>query len=108
MPNYQTLTPLEFKQRIDKGEKLRLIDVREPEELELVSEKSAEPLPLSRLNEWAGTLNPAEEIVFMCHHGVRSAHVCEFFAHQGFSKLYNLTGGIDRWAHEVDPGIGTY
>src|SRR5258708_19472818 len=98
MPNYQTLTPLEFKQRIDKGEKLRLIDVREPEELELVSEKSAEPLPLSQLSEWAGTLNPAGEIDFICHHGGRSAHACQHFPHQCFSTLYNPPHDIYRSA----------
>jgi rhodanese-related sulfurtransferase len=59
-------------------------------------------------NEWAGTLDPADEIVVMCHHGIRSAQVCAFLARQGFRKLSNLAGGIDRWSHEVDPRVPLY
>jgi rhodanese-related sulfurtransferase len=95
--SYQTITPAEFAERAARGERPRLIDVREPEEFELARVEGAELLPLSRFAEWAGGLDPAEEIVFMCHHGVRSAQVCAYLARSGFTRLSNLAGGIDRW-----------
>ncbi len=106
--SYKTITPKEFAERAARGERLRLIDVREPAELELARVEGAELLPMSRFDEWAGALDPAEQIVFMCHHGIRSAHVCAALARAGFSKLYNLAGGIDRWSAEVDPRVPRY
>jgi rhodanese-related sulfurtransferase len=44
----------------------------------------------------------------MCHHGIRSAQVCAYLAGQGFTKMVNLAGGIDRWSHEVDRGVPRY
>jgi rhodanese-related sulfurtransferase len=106
--SYKTITPAEFAERAARGERVRLIDVREPAEFELAKVEGAELLPLSRFQEWAGALDPAEEIVFMCHHGIRSAHVCALLARAGFAKLYNLAGGIDRWSEEVDPRMPRY
>jgi len=63
---------------------------------------------LSLFNEWAPTLDPERETVFICHHGIRSAQVCAFLARQGFAKIYNLAGGIDRWSTEVDPSVPRY
>lgn len=106
--SYETISPKELDARIKRGEGLRLIDVREPIEFELARIEGAELLPLSRFNEWAHRLNPEDEIVVMCHHGIRSAQVCTVLAREGFSRLYNLEGGIDRWSHEVDPSVPQY
>ena len=106
--SYQTITPAEYAARAARGEGARLIDVREPEEIELARVGGAELLPLSRVSEWAPQLDPAEEIVFMCHHGIRSAQVCAVLARAGFDKLHNLAGGIDRWSAEVDPEVPRY
>jgi rhodanese-related sulfurtransferase len=106
--SYKTITPSEFAARAARGERPRLIDVREREEHELVRLDGAELLPLSRMAEWEGALKDDEEIVFMCHHGIRSANVCAYLARKGFTKLYNLAGGIDRWAAEVDPRVPRY
>src|SRR5436309_4097308 len=108
MPNYGTVTPEELNHRIEQGDRLCLIDVREPMEYELARVDGFQLLPLSRFNEWASTLNPEDEIVFMCHHGIRSAQVCEFLSRQGYAHLQNLAGGIDRWSHEVDRRIPVY
>ncbi len=102
------MTPGQFEERRRRGEALRLVDVREPAEYELARVEGAELLPLSRFHEWAGALDPAEEIVFMCHHGIRSAQVCAFLARQGFTRLHNLAGGIERWSLEVDPAVPRY
>ena len=107
--NYETITPAEFAARAASGGKrVRLIDVREPQEFELATLEGAELLPMSRFSEWAGALDPAEEIVVMCHHGIRSAQVCAVLARAGFTKLANLAGGIDRWSAEVDPQVPRY
>jgi rhodanese-related sulfurtransferase len=105
---FKTITPKEFGERLGGGERLLLIDVREPEEYELARVEGARLLPLSNFNEWASSLDPGQEIVFMCHHGIRSAQVCAFLSRQGFEKLYNLAGGIDRWSAEVDPTVPCY
>jgi adenylyltransferase/sulfurtransferase len=106
--NYETITPEEFAERAARGERVRLIDVREPAEFELARVEGAELMPLSRFNEWAGALDAEEEIVFMCHHGVRSAQVCAVLARAGFARLHNLAGGIDRWSAEVDQNVPRY
>ena len=106
--SYRTITPEEFAERAARGERARLVDVREAWEFELARVEGAELLPLSRVGEWEGALKDDEEIVFMCHHGVRSASVCAYLARKGFTKLYNLAGGIDRWAVEVDPRMPRY
>jgi adenylyltransferase/sulfurtransferase len=106
--SYRTITPTEFVERKAKGEHVRLIDVREPEEFELARVEGAELLPLSRFQEWAGTLEAEEEIVVMCHHGIRSAHVCAHLAAQGFTRMVNLAGGIERWSQEVDRRVPRY
>jgi rhodanese-related sulfurtransferase len=105
---YKTITPAEFAERAARGGRARLIDVREPEEFKLARVEGAELLPLSRFSEWAGALDPQEELVVMCHHGIRSAHVCAALARSGFTKLYNLAGGIDRWSTEVDANVPRY
>ena len=106
--DYQTITPAEFAERATKGERVRLIDVREPEEFELARVEGAELLPLSRFAEWAAALDPEEELVVMCHHGIRSAHVCAYLAAQGFTRMVNLAGGIERWSQEVDRSVPRY
>ena len=105
---FETVTPQKLAERMERGERVDLIDVREEVEYEIARIEGARLLPLSRFNEWVGTLNSDEEYVFMCHHGIRSAQVCAFLAGQGFKKLYNLAGGIDRWSHDVDTSVARY
>lgn len=105
---YKNVRPGEVRQRMLDGERVRLIDVREPAEHEIASVEGAELLPLSRFNEWAGQLNEDDELIIMCHHGGRSAQVCQFLATRGFENLSNLTGGIDLWSTEVDPSVPRY
>ncbi len=106
--SYGTITPAELAARLAGGEKLNLIDVREEDEHAIARIEGAQLLPLSRFQEWVGNLNPDDEIVVMCHHGIRSAQVCAFLARSGYAKLHNLAGGIDRWAHEVDATVPLY
>ncbi len=105
---YGTISPAELQERMKRDDEIQVIDVREPLEHEIASIEGVKLLPMSRFPEWADTLDPEAEIVFMCHHGIRSAQVCAFLARQGFKRLYNLAGGIDRWSWEVDRSVPRY
>ena len=106
--NFKIITSSELKEKLDRRDDFRLIDVREPVEFEIARIEGAGLKPLSRFQEWAETINAAGEIVFMCHHGIRSANVFQFFAHNDFEYIYNLTGGIDAWSAEIDENVPRY
>jgi rhodanese-related sulfurtransferase len=105
---YGTISPAELKERMEREEPVQVVDVREPSEHEIARIEGARLLPLSRFPEWADQLDPEATIVFMCHHGIRSAQVCAYLARQGFRHLYNLAGGIDAWSWEVDRNVPRY
>jgi rhodanese-related sulfurtransferase len=106
--SYKTISPAELDARLKSGGRVILIDVREPEEYAMARIEGARLLPLSLFDEWAGSLDPEEEAIVMCHHGVRSGQVCAYLARQGFRKLRNLAGGIDRWSREIDRSVPRY
>ena len=105
---YQSISPTELAERLGKNDDFRLIDVREIREHEIARIEKAELLPLTRFDEWIGKLDSAQEIVVMCHHGIRSANVCMFLIRNGFEKVWNLDGGIDAWTTEVDRNVPRY
>lgn len=105
---YKSITPKQLAGRLADDDKLKFIDVREPAEYAVAKVEEAELLPLSRFNEWIESLDPEDEIIVMCHHGIRSANVCMFLVSNGFEKVYNLEGGIDLWSVEVDQHIPRY
>jgi rhodanese-related sulfurtransferase len=102
------LSPLELRARLSAGDELQLVDVREDEELALVRLEGALHIPLGDLAQRAGELDPDLPTVCICHHGVRSAGAAQLLAQRGFEVVYNLSGGIDRWAVEADPGLRRY
>ncbi len=103
------VTAAELKAMQDRGEKLRLIDVRELDEWNTVRIEGAELIPLSQFQQQAAAqLDPAERIVLYCHHGMRSARAQQFLKAQGYPDVLNLTGGIDAWALQVEPGMKRY
>lgn len=97
----------ELKQRLDNGDKLTLLDVREPFEYDIVH-LEAKLIPLRTLPGKLSELNPRDEIVVYCHTGVRSRSAVEFLESNGFSNVRNLTGGIEAWAREIDPTMVRY
>jgi rhodanese-related sulfurtransferase len=105
---FKNITPSQLSERMRNDEPPLVVDVREPEEYELARIEGARLLPLSLFNDWAPSLDRERETVFMCHHGIRSAQVCAYLSRQGFEKIHNLAGGIDRWSAEVDPAVPRY
>ncbi|HEY0734870.1 MAG TPA: rhodanese-like domain-containing protein [Herpetosiphonaceae bacterium] len=100
--------PREIKQRLDAGEDLVLIDVREPEEVRRASIEQAEVYPMSQAAAWIDSLPKDRELVIMCHHGGRSAQVAMALAQRGHSNVTNMSGGIDAWSQEVDSSVPRY
>lgn len=105
---YQSITPRQVIERLKAGDRFRFIDVREPQEYAVARVSEAELLSLTRFNEWIESLSPDEEIVVMCHHGIRSANVCLYLTRNGFEKVYNVEGGIDLWSVEADENVPRY
>jgi adenylyltransferase/sulfurtransferase len=109
MARYAHLDPLAIKARLDAGERLRILDVREEEEWAICRIPGAELRPLSRFGEWAAELTGnTAPVVIHCHHGMRSQQVCEVLAAEGVEGLINLLGGIAAWADCVDPAMARY
>ena len=107
MEDYE-ITARELKNRLDGGEKIVLLDVREPEELLLAKFQGALHIPMGDVPSRTFELDPEAEIVVFCHLGQRSASVTQFLRERDFEKVKNLRGGIDTWAREIDPSVGTY
>jgi adenylyltransferase/sulfurtransferase len=105
--NIQIL-PEEAKQKLDNGDKVFLLDVREQWEYDLARIKGATLIPLGQLQQRINELDPESEIIVYCHHGVRSFHATMFLRHQGFPKAQNLAGGIDGWSQRVDSTVPRY
>jgi rhodanese-related sulfurtransferase len=108
-PLTMNITPSELKARLDRGEKLRLIDVREADEWAVARLPQAELIPLSQFQQRAPEeLSKDENIVLYCHHGMRSARAQGFLKAQGYGDVLNLTGGIEAWAVQIDPAMKRY
>ena len=93
------------------GEPL-LLDVREPWEVQLATMRVPGAqllnLPMGQIPQRLGELDPAQPILCICHHGMRSAQVVAFLERAGFESVYNLAGGIDAWSAQVDPSVPRY
>lgn len=104
------ITPEQLAQRLEAGEDILILDVREPHEwgISNLSHLGAKLIPMGDVLERMGELDTAREIVVQCRTGARSADVVRLLQQHGFSRLYNLEGGINRWAREVDSEIPVY
>jgi adenylyltransferase/sulfurtransferase len=102
------ITAVELAQRLKEGNHIKLIDVREPHELEISRLEKAELIPLGQLASRLSELDSADEIVLFCKSGTRSSRALELLASAGFRKMKNLKGGINAWAREIDPTLPVY
>jgi adenylyltransferase/sulfurtransferase len=103
------LTVTEAKRRLDAAPaRTQLIDVREPYEWAICRIETAEHIPMRQIPAQLGTLPRDKHLLVLCHTGVRSLRVTEFLRAQGFTTVSNVAGGIDAWAHEIDPAMPRY
>lgn len=105
-----TITPQELHARLQRGDRLRLVDVREPHEWDIANlgHLGATLIPKNKVLEQMGELDTATETVVYCRSGARSADAIRTLQQHGFKKLLNLTGGINRWAAEVEHALPQY
>jgi rhodanese-related sulfurtransferase len=97
------ITPEDVKAKLDRGEAFTLLDVREPWEFEVARISAAKLMPMGDVPGRAHQeLDPDEDIVVVCHHGVRSMNVTGWLRQQGFEKARSMQGGIDAWSRRVD------
>lgn len=104
----QTILPEELKKRLDAGEKPILLDVREPWEFTICKIEGSVNISMSEPEKLINELNANDEIIAICHHGMRSFQVCNYLENNGFNKVLNLDGGIDSWAKTIDTDIAQY
>jgi len=102
------ITPKEVKERLDRGEKLLLVDVREPQEYAICRIEGATLIPMGTIPANLQKLDVDEDVVCYCHHGMRSLDVANWLRSKGVSGARSMTGGIDRWSMEVDPSVPRY
>ncbi|MGC8501336.1 MAG: rhodanese-like domain-containing protein [Leptospirillia bacterium] len=102
------LHPTELKTRIDNGEDIVIIDVRENWEHSRVKLPDALHIPLAELPRKLSGIDKEKDVVVYCHHGTRSLQACHFLKKMGFERVKNLTGGIDAYALHVDKTLPRY
>jgi rhodanese-related sulfurtransferase len=85
-----------------------LLDVREPWEQQICAIPGSQAMPMQQIPARFNTIDAQQPVVCVCHHGGRSAQVAMYLQHQGYEDVYNLTGGVDAWARQVDPKMPVY
>ncbi len=103
------ITAVELNQRLHSDSpKPLLLDVREPKEFNYCHIEGSQSMPMGEVFLAWNKLDPQQETIVICHHGMRSAQIANFLASQGFQNVANLRGGVAAWASEVDPSMPTY
>jgi molybdopterin/thiamine biosynthesis adenylyltransferase/rhodanese-related sulfurtransferase len=102
------IAPKDLADRLQKGEPIRLIDLRDPVEMQISSLPGAECIPFHLLPEQMSKLDPNQQTVVFCHIGLLSTYAVRMLQEAGFQNVKNLRGGINAWAKEVDPEVLRY
>lgn len=103
----QHLRPIELAEHLRHQHPL-LLDVREPWEFNICHIQGSQLVPMGQIPARLDEFNHNQEIVVICHHGIRSRQVAQFMQSRGFTNLINLSGGVEAWARDVDPHMPTY
>ena len=104
----EEITVTQLKARMDRGEDLTIIDVREPYEYAIARIPGTKLIPLGQIEERSGELDPTAEIILHCRSGKRSADALNRLKAKGFTRLKNVVGGITAWSEEIDPSVPKY
>ena len=106
----QTISAQALAQRLtDSDQSIPvLLDVRESWELQTCALPNVVHIPMQSIPSRINELDPDQEVICICHHGMRSMQVALFLEHHGFTHVVNLTGGMHAWAVSVDPQCPTY
>lgn len=105
----QPISPVYLQhQLLEKPDAFFLLDVREPFEYQIASLPNSVLIPMNQIPARLAELDKDQQIVVICHHGVRSQQVAYYLEQQDFEYIFNLTGGIDAWARSCDPEMALY
>lgn len=102
------ITAVELKQRLDRGDKLAILDVREPNEYQINRIPDSQLIPLGEVPRRYAELDPDQELVVYCKMGGRSAKAADYLRSVGFKRVLNLRGGVLEWVDKVDPSQPKY
>lgn len=103
------IAPADVRRKVEAGDALRLIDVREPGEFSICKIEGAELIPMRSIPQNLQSLDDGGVLlVVYCHHGVRSLSVVDWLRRQGVENCQSMAGGIDRWSIEIDPAVPRY
>ena len=102
------IAPKELKARLDAGEDVDIIDVREGWEVNIGTLPNAMHIPMDDIPESLDKVSHDKPVVIMCHTGRRSEEVTYWLETEGYENVYNLVGGIAQWIRDVDPSIPSY
>jgi rhodanese-related sulfurtransferase len=102
------LSATELKNRIQQGDNIFLLDVREPHEFKYANIANSVLIPLNQIPQRLAELDQQQEIVVICHHGMRSQQAANYLERSGFKNIVNLKGGIDAWSLECDSSVARY
>jgi len=105
------ITPGEVKKKLDSGDRLFLIDVRQPEEHQIARINGSQLIPMNTVPAAIQQLEAQSDegtLVVFCHHGVRSLNVVNWLRAQGIADCQSMSGGIDRWSLEIDLSVPRY
>ncbi len=108
MDDVLDIEPSAVAARLAQGDALVVLDVREPWEFDLASVPNSTLIPMSTLPSAINRLERTAEYAVLCHHGMRSEMAANWMRAQGFSRVLNITGGIDAWSTSVDATIPRY
>jgi len=104
----EQISPRELHEKLQKNEKVIIIDVRNQNELDICKIENSMHIPLHELGQRYHQLPDDISLVVQCHHGGRSQRAAEYLIQQGFRDVYNLAGGIELWAAQIDPTMARY
>ena len=104
----EEISARELRSRLEEQQPLVLLDVRDEWETRLCRLDHAIHIPIEEIEFRVAELDPGDEIIVYCHHGVRSAAVVSYLRQLGFTRAVNLAGGLDQWARTVDPSMPRY
>ncbi|MBX3112967.1 MAG: rhodanese-like domain-containing protein [Fimbriimonadaceae bacterium] len=98
----------ELNARLQNGDQLFLLDVREPHELENGTIEGSVCIPMAEVTDRLGEIDRSQEVIVICRTGGRSGRVTEYLAQSGFPRVKNMTGGMNAWATEIDQSMQVY
>ena len=106
--NNLEITPKELQERLTRGDRLILVDVREPWENATCCIEGSQLIPMRTIPANLQALDTGDDVICYCHHGMRSLDVTVWLRGQGIENAQSLSGGIDRWSAEVDSRVPRY